>query len=141
MKKIEIITDNRMMRNRTTILKALKQYVNKDVLLTIQPLKRNRSNQQNRYYWGVIIPLVQSGLEDVTGEMRSKNEVHEFLKFNFNYKEIVNQSTGEIYREPKTTTTNSTTDMEVYHEEIRRFAHEFLSVEIPLPNEDLELFE
>lgn len=141
MKKIEIITDNRMMRNRTTILKALKQYVNKDVLLTIQPLKRTRSNQQNRYYWGVIIPLVQSGLEDVTGEMRSKNEVHEFLKFNFNYKEIVNQSTGEIYRQPKTTTTNSTTDMEVYHEEIRRFAHEFLSVEIPLPNEDLELFE
>ena len=141
MKKIEIITDNRMMRNRTTILKALKQYVNKDVLLTIQPLKRTRSNQQNRYYWGVIIPLVQSGLEDVTGEMRSKNEVHEFLKFNFNYKEIVNQSTGEVYREPKTTTTNSTTDMEVYHEEIRRFAHEFLSVEIPLPNEDLELFE
>jgi len=141
MKKIEIITDNKMQRNRTTILKALKQYINKDVLLTIQPLKRTRSNQQNRYYWGIIIPLIKSGLEDVSGELRSKQDVHDFLKFNFNYNEIVNKTTGEIYREPKTTTTNSTTDMELYHEEIRRFALEFLNVEIPLPNENLELFE
>ena len=89
----------------------------------------------------MIVPLIQSGLEDVSGELRSKQDVHDFLKFNFNYNEIVNKTTGEIYREPKTTTTNSTTDMEVYHEEIRRFALEFLNVEIPLPNEELELFE
>ena len=85
MKKIEIITDNKMQRNRTTILKALKQYINKDVLLTIQPLKRTRSNQQNRYYWGVIVPLIQNGLEDVSGELRSKQDVHDFLKFNFKH--------------------------------------------------------
>jgi hypothetical protein len=34
-------------------------------LLTIQKKKRKRSNEVNRYWWGVIIPVIQRGLYDL----------------------------------------------------------------------------
>lgn len=140
MKKVEVITDHQLKRNRSLIYKALEQFKGKDVIITIDRLKKKRSNPQNRYYWGLILPLVRDGLYDLNGELQSIQEVHEFLKFNFNYKEIVNEESGEVYRQSRSSADNSTIEMEEYHDRIRKFASEFLNVEIPLPNEDLTIF-
>lgn len=57
----------------------------------------------------------------------------------FNYFEKINEETGEIVRVPKSTTENTTTTQEEYHLEIRKFTKEWFNVEIPLPNEHLNL--
>lgn len=142
MKKVEIITEIRngkFVRNRPTIKKAVEQFDGKTIVITIQQQRTQRSNNQNNYYWGVIVPMVRSGLNETTGEVFSNNEVHEWLKHQFNFKELINEETGEIVKLPKSTSDNSTTEQEVYHEQIRRFAIEWFNIIIPLPNEDLKL--
>ena len=142
MKKIEIITqvkDGNFIRNRRTIKKAVEQFEGKQVVLIIQQKRTQRTNNQNSYYWGCIIPLMKKGLEETTGEVFSNTEVHEWLKSQFNFKELINEDTGEIIKLPKSTSDNSTTEQEVFHEEIRRFALEWFNIIIPLPNEDLKL--
>jgi hypothetical protein len=141
-KKIEIISrveNGKIVRNRTLVVNALNSFQNSDIVITIQKQKIKRTNNQNHYYFGVIIPLVQDGLKDITGEIYTKEETHTFLKSQFNFSELVNEKTGEIVKIPKSTTDNTTTEMEVYHEQIRNFAQEFLNIKIPLPLENLKL--
>lgn len=47
------------------------------VVLNIKELKSNRSNNQNRYYWGVIIPILANYFGYLPDEM------NEAIKFKF----------------------------------------------------------
>ena len=91
--------------------------------LIIKNHKRTRSNQQNRYYWGVIIRIIA----DETGH--SDNEVHEHMKWRFLRKR------GGKLETVRSTTDLSTSEFEEYTENIRRFAATELQCQVPIPNE------
>src|SRR6186997_1828154 len=59
-----------------------------------------RSEQQNRYHFGIVVPLVQEGIKHLGTEL-TKQETHEFLKGKFNYQEIINKDTGEYIQVPR----------------------------------------
>lgn len=94
----------------------------------------HRSNQQNRYYWGLVIPLIQKGIKDMGTEI-TKEETHEFLKARFNYEEIVNKGTGEYVTIPRSTTALNKEQFSEYIEKIQQFASEFLNIVIPDPGQ------
>ena len=140
--KIEITTsilNGLFKRNRTTVLTAIKSFEGKEVVITIDRLKKKRSNNQNSYYWGVLIPLTKKAILDTWGEVWSIEKTHSYLKENFCFYEKVNESTGEVIKVPKSTTENTTTEMEFYHLEIRKHLLEWFNVDAPEPNENLTL--
>lgn len=139
MKKISIITDAELKRNKGEIDNALKSFEGKTIKLTIEKFANKRSNNQNSYYWSVVISILKDAIYNEWGEVWSKEKTHEFCKMQFNYFEKINEETGEIVRVPKSTTENTTTTQEEYHLEIRKFAKEWFNVDIPLPNEHLNL--
>lgn len=142
MKKIEIITsivNGKIKRNAKTVIDAFKAFEGKNLTLILMPLKKQRSVSQNAYYWGVVIPIWKNILKTEWGEFYSKEETHDFLKYNCNYLEKVNTDTGEIIRLSKSTTQNSTTDQEDFHLKCRQLAEEMFSVIIPLPNEQINI--
>ena len=126
--------------NRNVFKSMLSIFNSKEIKIIIERKKKTRSNPQNRYYWGCIIPAIQQGLLETQGEWISIDEVHEFLKQNFNYKEIVNDKTGEVLRLGITTTDKSTLEFEEYMDKCRQFADEYLNIIIPLPNEQANLY-
>lgn len=142
MKKTTITTSviqGKFKRNRYMVLKLIRLFEGKNLVLTFERESKKRSNSQNAYYWGVIVPLVQEGIYNEWGEYQNKEEVHEMLKYNCNYEEKVNERTGEIIRSAKSTADNTTTMQEDCHEKCRRLAKDFFNVDIPLPNEDLTM--
>ena len=142
MKAIEIITnvDNmKFNRNRNDILNVLKQFNGKNIVLKISLLSKKRSNQQNSYYWGVILPLTKQAIFNEWGEVWNIEKTHEFLKSKFLYFEKVNEDTSEIIRTPKSTQENTTTEQEEYYLQIREFLKEWFNVYCPLPNENLTI--
>ena len=142
MKKIEITTsiiNGKIKRNAKTVIDAFKAFEGKNITLILMPLKKQRSISQNAYYWGVVIPIWQNILKTEWGEFYSKEETHEFLKYNCNFVERVNTDTGEIIRISKSTTQNSTTDQEEFHLKCRQLAEEMFNVMIPLPNEQIQI--
>ncbi len=100
--------------------------------------KKRRSGQLNRYYWGVVVALIQEGMIDQGNDV-SRNDVHYYLKYRFNYKELVNKNGGEVIQIPDTTTELTNTQFMEYMEKCKQFAAEFLSVVIPEPMEQLTL--
>jgi hypothetical protein len=139
--KIEIITsieNNIFKRNRNLVLNAIKYFNDKEVVISFSNLKRSRSNSQNRFYWGVVIPLIQNGLLEATGELRSSDNIHYkiLLPLFAPINEIVNKNTGEIINEKLTSSDLTTTQFQIYFLEIQKWAAEFLNIDIPNPNEE-----
>jgi len=142
MKKFESITsvsNGKFTRNRTIILQAIKSFENSDVVLTLEKPKKKRSNNQNRFYWGVLIPLMQSGAKDLWGEVWSIDKAHKHLSNKFVFHESINEKTGEISNTPKSTTELTTTGWEVYMTEIRIYLLEDFDINAPSPNEEIRL--
>ena len=96
-----------------------------------------RSEQQNRYYFGIVVPLVQDGIANLGTEL-SKQETHEFLKGKFNYQEIIKE-TGEYIQVPRSTTILNKEGFSEYIQKIQIFAAEFLNINVPDPGEQLTI--
>jgi hypothetical protein len=140
--KIEVTTsihNGLFKRNRNTVLEAIKSFNGSDVVLTIDKVKKKRSNNQNAFYWGVLIPLMQKGAKDTWGESWSIDKAHKHLSKIFVFHESVNQKTSEITQTPKSTTELTTTDWEVYVTEIRIYLLENFDIDAPEPNQELTL--
>lgn len=101
-----------------------------EVDITIKKSGRGRTNQQNRYYWGVVVPLVKKSLNDLGNELNDE-DVHEFLKHKFNPKDIILME--ETFNYGASTTQMSTLDFMEFIDKIQRFAAVYLSLEIPDP--------
>jgi len=126
-------------RNRNLILDAIKFFEGQNIVITIQKQKKTRSNNQNAYYHGVVIPIMQICLRDA-GYLMTNESVHEMLKLRFLKESIlVNEETGEYLERIKSTTELSTIEFMEYILEIQKFAVEYFNTEIPSPNENLTL--
>jgi len=118
---------------RSQITEWCNSHLDAPVKMTLEVKRKIRSNPQNAYYWGVTIPLVKQGFKDI-GHPLSENETHEFLKKEFNLKEVELEN-GHSLTLPQSTTELTTVDFMEYLEKIAHFAANMLSAHIPAPNE------
>jgi hypothetical protein len=91
--------------------------------VVIKKHEKQRSNQQNRYYHGVVCRMIT----DETG--LTPDETHEALKIKFLPKH------HDLLPTVKSTTKLSTIEFQAYIAEIVMWAAEFLQLIIPEPNE------
>jgi hypothetical protein len=110
-----------------TFRKYLYSLNDKDVECVVRLPRKDRSNQENRYYFGVVVNLIS----EHTGY--TPEEVHEFLKLKFLSKIIV--MAGKDERIPRSSTSLSTLEWEKWMTEIREWAAQELSLVIPEPNQ------
>ena len=142
MRKVKMIFKivNGKFKGDLNLLKeCLKAMEGKTIELTLEVRRNKRSNQQNSYYWSVIVPIFKNILKEEWGELRTIKETHEFLKYNCNYKEKVNEDTGEILKLARSTKDNDTKVQEEFHERCRQLAFEMFNITIPLPNEQITI--
>jgi len=142
MQKITIrsnVNNGNLKRNRNLIIDAIKSFEGTDVLITLEKPKKKRSNPQNAFYHGVIIPIVQNCLRDA-GYVMTNEATHDLIKLKF-LKETIftNEETGEIVERVKSTTELSTSQFMDFVTEIRQFTNEYFGVDIPEPNEEMTL--
>ena len=143
MKKIEIetrVVNGKFTDRKQMIIKAVQQFEGKNVIFSIRKKTKKRSNQQNNYYWGVIIPLATKAILDTWGEIWNKERVHELLLAECPiYTEKVNKDTGEIMRVVMRSSEMNTIEMNNYWTACGRLLHEYFNVYVPEPNEILKL--
>jgi hypothetical protein len=94
------------------------------VKITLQFMDGSRSNSQNAYYWGTVIPLMQQEMKSL-GNSFSKQYVHRLMKKKF--------LSIDIEDEEESTTKLSTQEFTEYLSHIKQWAAEFLSLNIPDP--------
>lgn len=102
--------------------------------VTVKRHRKQRSNPQNDYLWGVVYPAVLRGFIDMGwDELTDTDQIHELCKAKFLTTEAVNKHTGEIVSFPLSTARMDTLQFSTYVDRIADFAREHLNTIIPAP--------
>lgn len=97
---------------------------------------RTRTHPQNRYYWGVVVPMVKEGLRDAGyDEVQTNMDAHEVMKHIHLKKRIVSNKTGDVIDIAGSSAKLPIPEFNEYIERICRWSAEYLGVAIPAPNE------
>ena len=143
MKSIEIetrIVGGQFRKNKDFIRDAIQQFEGKEIKLIFKRKYKQRTNEENAFYWGVWVPILQIAIRETWGEVKTPNEIHEIIKLNCNYEDKVNEENGLFIRIPKSSTKLNTYEWEVeFKQKIRQFALDFFNVVLPEPNEQLKI--
>lgn len=114
--------------------------------ITIRKKKKHRSSEQNRYYWGVVVPYILEAFIELGNDLQSGNPehaqlIHDFLKRRCLPARQVCDANHELIELTPSTTDLSTAEMMEYIDRVCLFAAESLNVDIPQPNEQTRIFE
>lgn len=126
-------------RNRNLIIEAVKSFEGQAIEIVFRKPTKKRSNPQNAFYYGVVIPIVNNALREA-GTVLTLDDTHEILKLKFLKETIsVNEETGEMLERIKSTTELTTGQFCDFIKQIQIFAAEYFGVIVPDPNENLTL--
>jgi len=135
--KAKIENGKMILKEKDIFKKEIIRYEGKEVIITIGPKEYSeRSLQQNKYYFGVVIKM----LCEHTGH--SEEEMHELMKcrflkkhFDLRVKEKDKTEKIERYTIVRSSISLNTVEWEEYMGECRKFGAEKFQLYIPLPNE------
>jgi hypothetical protein len=98
---------------------AFRSYEGKRVEINVKKFSYQRTNQQNRYWRGIVIPLIQEYSESM-GEYLSEDDWHEYYvnKGYFGYKEV--KVRGVVERRPKRSHEADTLEFNNAKEKVQR---------------------
>ena len=143
MRKITIetkIVDGRMTTNRERIQEVFRAFSGERLLITIEKPKKKRSNEQNAYWWGVMVPIWQNALK-AAGMSRSKEDTHVLIgdlirqKYGHSPLHVEIEIDGKIYEERRGTSSLTTSEFNELMSYAQDFAMEVFGVNVPSPNE------
>lgn len=111
-------------------LQLCAMFDGKKVDIDVNRHKDKRTNPQNRYWRGVVIPLITSYMNKLGNDL-TEDEVHDFYKSKgyFGYKDVMGD------RVPKGSSECSTIEMAEAKERVQREWAE-RGLDIPNPNEE-----
>jgi hypothetical protein len=114
---------------------AIRKLDGKRIVVSIEEVKKTRSNQQNRYYWGCMVKLITDAFRDA-GNMVNAEDVHDFLKAEVGkLSQVLVTVDGEVFRGPGSTAKLTTTEFSNYIEAVKAWATDRLDLKIPSPDE------
>jgi hypothetical protein len=93
--------------------------------------RRRRSDEQNRFLFGVVYPSLAVGIKDTWGETWDSEKIHFFCKCMFHFEPVTNHATGEVIHMPKRSRSMATDEFSNFIEQICRFAAEEFGVVVP----------
>ena len=106
----------------------------------IELRRKMRTLNQNQYYFGICLPLVREGLQDIGyKEIRTIEQAHELMKHMFLKKQLVQESTGEALEYIGSTAELTTMQFCEFIEKIIAWGAEYLGIIIPYPREQLKM--
>jgi hypothetical protein len=129
-----------------TVLNTFNIYEGQRVALTMEKIKVKRSHPQNRYYWGVCIPILTEAFIQI-GYYWNSVAVSDFIKKAIAKEspgviteDVVFEMTGEVMQRIKSTSELTKSEFADFITLIQQWAAENLGVTVPNPDEQIKAF-
>jgi hypothetical protein len=122
---------------------VITMFRGKEFTLTVKPQMRTKTNPQLGYYFGVVLPYILQGFQDVGNNIPDTKEgiqlVHTLMKRRFLEPVCIADANGEIHEVEPSLEDASKQETGEYIDKCIAFAAEFLNVAIPAPGEQAEM--
>ena len=131
------VKNGKLSRNRKLILDVLSTFEGKEVTITIQRKRKQRSGAQNAYLHGYLFPAIYYGLIEAgfNKESISVKKVKEEMKSLFLRESIYNEKTDRYIEFVKGTSECSTVELSEFIDNCIRWASEEIGIILFYPNE------
>lgn len=137
---IQTDENGKVIAGRTTLAKALKQLSGLHLTVTIEKRIRKRSNEQNAYFHGVVVPMVSEAMTEAGWrEAVDLGWVKAFIKKQFLTRTAFNEKTGEGVEFIQDTSALTTSEFMDLIADVQKWGSEYLNIYIPDPNEQTSL--
>jgi len=120
-----------------TWTKAVNSFEGERVEVTIKKATKRRSDPQNKYFHGCVIPIITNALNEL-GHRTNNDDTKEMLKRQF-LTEDVHLKDGLLMQRTRKTSELTTTEFLEFVADVQQFASEYLETYVPDPNEELKL--
>lgn len=117
----------------------LKAFEGEMILLKVSKYKKNRTLNQNGFYWYIFLQSEIDCFKEFWGETYSKEQVHDWNKTMFWGEEKLIESTGEIVKTPGSSADKTTVEFEERLEIARQWFYNKFEWIISLPGEQQEI--
>jgi chromosomal replication initiation ATPase DnaA len=118
------------------VQKVIAQYKGKEIDITIGVHKKKRTNPQNAYLHGVVIPMVTDGINEHGNEV-TQSQVKDLLKQKFLSFDVFIDVDYTYETLTKDTSELSTVEFNEFIERIQRWGAEMLGIIIPDPETNI----
>ena len=113
--------------------------------VTVKKAHKSRSTEQNRYYWGVLIPYVVRLFIEAGNPLQEDNREHielveELMRRKFGLWDSIADAEGEENKVLVRLSQYTTVQQEELNANIRAWAADVFNVVIPLPNEQSKIW-
>lgn len=143
MKELEFISDVRegkLQKNISELIaKALPTFNGKRVVILIKKLSAKRSDQQNKFYHAYYIQSQIDCFKERWGEIFTKDQVHTWNLNNIWHKEVIDETTGDLYKIPGSSKTKNKIEFEERLEMGRQFFWNKFDWQLPFPEQQLTI--
>lgn len=116
------------------IAEELKFFKGKRVEIQVKKLSSKRTSRQNRLWW-----LYMTILANEVGY--TKDEMHDICKFKFLKREKIDEKSGEVFEYIANSSSLTKSEFSDLTTDLIRWASQTFSVILPLPDEQIEIFE
>jgi hypothetical protein len=136
---ISLIKDGKLQPSTTNnILKVLSGLEGKRVRITLEKVSAKRSLQQNAYLH-LLFTIFTESLNELGNDF-TMDEVKELCKAKFALIDVMNKDTGEcLGQRIKGTSEMTKTELNLFIENIIRWAADYFSIVLPYPSEQLQV--
>lgn len=105
--------------------------------IELAPYRPKRSNEANRYYWGVVVDALFQYLSAQDFEITHREQAHELLKQRFLVADVVNKETSEVIgKRTRSTTELTTAEFSHYCDACRQWLLDFFGIAVIEPEPD-----
>lgn len=138
------VENGKITRNRSAIVKSIEAMEGKIIEISIKTVRAKRSNQQNAYWWGCVVPIARRVFVDA-GHHVDNDGAHYLLC------DLIRQSfpdsvlwdevlIGDTYvKKTRGTSDLSKFDFNILISETQQIMSEWFNVEVPDPNEQVTI--
>ena len=124
--------------NLNALNKAFEQFDTMEIDITIEKHKKKRTNPQNAYWFGVVVPMVQMGIMQ-HGTLVTSEQTHEMLKGEFLEFDVPISDDGQFVTMTKGTSDLDTVEFNTLIGQVQQWSAEMLGIIIPDPNEQITI--
>src|SRR3989304_4918440 len=110
--------------NPEMAVEILREFDNKDIVVSVTPDSPTRNLRQNNAYWGVAVAAIRRWLKEMTGDVWSAEEIHDYnlqhvIKANRHVKEF-DGKTVIIYDIPRSSEV-TIEQFATFYQEVQRY--------------------
>jgi len=130
------VKDGQLIIPKSMLREVPQLYGDKPIKITVERNKVRRSNPQNAYYWGVILPHVRDGFIDIGNVIPRTSEgvqmIHELMREKFIDNGLaIADNHGQVHTLRNSTTRLTKDEFSYYIKQIKEWSAEFLNITIP----------